>query len=69
VAAVRALDDDGVRKSLLELGSVIPPAAERSPEALAALVKNEIIRWTPVLKPADHCFPAGPELGPSALAV
>ena len=53
-AAVRALDDDGVRKSLLELGSVIPPAAERSPEALAALVKNEIIRWTPVLKPADR---------------
>ena len=52
-AAATALDDDGVRKSLLELGSVIPPAAQRSPEALAALVKNEIARWTPVLKPAD----------------
>ena len=53
-AAVKALDDDGVRKSLLGLGSVIPPAAERSPEALAALVKSEIVRWTSVLKPADR---------------
>jgi tripartite-type tricarboxylate transporter receptor subunit TctC len=53
-AAAAALDDEGVRKSLLELGSVIPPAAERSPEALAALVKDEIARWTPVLKPANH---------------
>jgi tripartite-type tricarboxylate transporter receptor subunit TctC len=53
-AAVKALDDDGVRKSLLELGNVIPPVAERSPEALAALVKSEIVRWTPVLKPADR---------------
>jgi tripartite-type tricarboxylate transporter receptor subunit TctC len=50
-AAVKALDDDAVRKRLLELGSVIPPAAERTPEALAALVKSEIAKWTPVLKP------------------
>jgi len=51
-AAVKALDDETVRRSLLELGSVMPVAAERSPEALAALVKSEIARWTPVLKPA-----------------
>jgi tripartite-type tricarboxylate transporter receptor subunit TctC len=50
-AAVKALDDEGVRKRLLDLGSVIPAAAERSPEALAALVKSEIAKWTPVLKP------------------
>jgi len=50
-AAVKALDDDTVRKRLLELGSVIPPPAERTPEALAALVKSEIAKWTPVLKP------------------
>jgi tripartite-type tricarboxylate transporter receptor subunit TctC len=50
-AAVKALDDDGVRKRLLDLGSVIPAMAERSPEALAALVKGEIAKWTPVLKP------------------
>ena len=50
-AAVKALDDEGVRKRLLDLGSVIPAAAERSPEALATLVKSEIAKWTPVLKP------------------
>jgi tripartite-type tricarboxylate transporter receptor subunit TctC len=53
-AAVKALDDDGARKRLLDLGSVIPGAAERTPEALAALVKSEIAKWTPVLKPATN---------------
>lgn len=51
-AAVKALDDETVRKRLLELGSVIPRPAERTPESLATLVKNEIAKWTPVLKPA-----------------
>jgi len=51
-AAVKALDDEGVRKRLLDLGSVIPAAADRTPQALAALVKSEIAKWTPVLKPA-----------------
>ncbi len=51
-AAVKALDDETVRKRLLELGSVIPSPAERTPESLAALVKGEIAKWTPVLKPA-----------------
>ncbi|MBR0928775.1 tripartite tricarboxylate transporter substrate binding protein BugD [Bradyrhizobium sp. 62B] len=51
-AASKALDDETVKKRLLELGSVIPTPAERTPEALATLVKNEIAKWTPVLKPA-----------------
>ncbi|UPJ64422.1 tripartite tricarboxylate transporter substrate binding protein BugD [Bradyrhizobium sp. 191] len=51
-AAVKALDDETVRKRLLELGSVIPSPPERTPESLAALVKGEIAKWTPVLKPA-----------------
>ena len=49
----KALDDEAIRKRLLELGSVIPAPAERTPEALAALVKSEIAKWTPVLKPAS----------------
>jgi tripartite-type tricarboxylate transporter receptor subunit TctC len=53
-AAVKALEDEGVRKRLLDLGSVIPAPAERTPEALAALVKSEIAKWTPVLKPATN---------------
>ncbi len=53
-AASRALDDDNVRKRLLDLGSVIPKPQERSPEALAALVHSEIAKWTPVLKQASN---------------
>src|SRR6195952_3156833 len=52
-AVGKALDDETVRKRLLELGGVIPGAAERTPEALASLVKSEIAKWTPVLKPAS----------------
>src|SRR5258707_4422105 len=39
-AASKALDDEGVRKRLLELGSVVPGPADRTPEALAMLVKD-----------------------------
>src|SRR6266496_1928824 len=49
---VKALDDDATRKRLLELGSVIPDKAGRSPEALANLVQSEVARWTPILKAA-----------------
>ncbi len=52
-AIVKALDDEGVRKRLLDLGSVIPPAADRTPAALGTLVKSEIAKWTPVLKPVN----------------
>lgn len=51
-AAVKALDDDNVRKRLLDLGSVIPERSERTPEALGKLVESEIAKWTPVLKEA-----------------
>jgi tripartite-type tricarboxylate transporter receptor subunit TctC len=53
-AAAKALDDDGVRKRLADLGSVVPAAADRTPQALGALVKSEIAKWTPVLKPAAN---------------
>lgn len=52
-AAVKALDDETVKKRLLELGSVIPAPADRTPEALGKLVNSEIAKWTPVLKPAN----------------
>jgi tripartite-type tricarboxylate transporter receptor subunit TctC len=47
---VKALDDDATRKRLLDLGSVIPDKAGRSPQALAELVKSEVTRWGPILK-------------------
>jgi len=49
---VKALDDKATRKRLLELGSVLPDQAGRSPDALANLVKSEVARWTPILKAA-----------------
>jgi putative tricarboxylic transport membrane protein len=48
----KALDDEQTRKRLLELGSVLPDKAGRSQQALAALVKSEIERWTPIIKAA-----------------
>jgi tripartite-type tricarboxylate transporter receptor subunit TctC len=49
----RALDDESVRKRLAELGCDIPDPSRRGPEPLAALVKSEIARWTPVIKAAN----------------
>jgi len=46
----KALDDEGTRKRLLELGSDIPSGSRRGQQALAELVKNEIAKWTPVIK-------------------
>jgi len=47
----KALNDKDVQKRLLDLGSVIPKPAERTPASLGALVTSEIAKWTPVLKP------------------
>jgi len=46
----KALDDEGTRKRLLDLGGVLPSKAERSPAALQKLVETEVARWSPVLK-------------------
>jgi tripartite-type tricarboxylate transporter receptor subunit TctC len=51
-AVVKALDDENVRKRLLDLGSDIPKTEARTQAALAALVKSEIEKWSAVLKPA-----------------
>ncbi len=48
----KALDDEQTRKRLLELGSVLPDRAGRGQQALTALVKSEIARWTPIIKAA-----------------
>ena len=50
----KALDDEGTRKRLLELGSVLPDKTGRGQQPLAALVKSEIDRWTPVIKAATE---------------
>jgi tripartite-type tricarboxylate transporter receptor subunit TctC len=48
----KALDDPETRKQLLDLGGDIPNREQRTPQALAELVKSEIAKWTPILKTA-----------------
>ena len=48
----KALDDHNVRKRLVDIGGDIPGKAKRGQQALAALVKSEIARWTPIIKGA-----------------
>jgi tripartite-type tricarboxylate transporter receptor subunit TctC len=49
----KALDDKDTRNQLLDLGGEIPNREERTPQALAALVKSEIAKWTPIIKAAN----------------
>src|SRR5664279_1246423 len=51
-ALSKALDDPDTRKQLLDLGSDIPNREQRTPQALAELVKSEIAKWTPIIKAA-----------------
>jgi tripartite-type tricarboxylate transporter receptor subunit TctC len=51
-ALSKALDDEGVRKRLLDLGSDIPDGPRRGQAALAALVKSEVDKWGKVIKEA-----------------
>lgn len=52
-ALVKALDDEGTRKRLLDLGSVIPDRDGRSPDALQNLVVREMARWGQALKASN----------------
>jgi tripartite-type tricarboxylate transporter receptor subunit TctC len=46
----KALDDETTRKRLLVIGSDIPDKPQRGQQALLALVKSEIARWTPIIQ-------------------
>jgi tripartite-type tricarboxylate transporter receptor subunit TctC len=48
----KALDDEGVRKRLLDLGSDIPGADRRGQAALGALVTSEVDKWGKVIRAA-----------------
>jgi tripartite-type tricarboxylate transporter receptor subunit TctC len=49
----KALDEPSVHKRLLDIGGDIPGKAKRGQQPLAALVKSEIARWTPIIKAAN----------------
>ena len=48
----KGLDDEAVRKRLIDLGAEITDKKRRGPKPLAAMVKSEIARLTPILKAA-----------------
>ena len=50
----KALDDENVRKHLLGIGCEVPGKTKRGQQALAALVKSEVARWTSIIKAASN---------------
>jgi tripartite-type tricarboxylate transporter receptor subunit TctC len=48
-ALKKALDDETVRKRLIEVGFVIPDASQRTPQVLHDLVATEVSRWRRVI--------------------
>jgi tripartite-type tricarboxylate transporter receptor subunit TctC len=51
-AAVAALADPALRQRLADIGLDVPPRAQQTPQALAALQKAEIEKWWPIIKAA-----------------
>jgi tripartite-type tricarboxylate transporter receptor subunit TctC len=49
----KTLDDPTVRARFLNVGGAIPAKPKRGQPALAALVKSEIARWTPIIRAAE----------------
>jgi tripartite-type tricarboxylate transporter receptor subunit TctC len=45
----KALNDDATKKRLLDLGAVIPSAAERTPAGFQALIKRDMDKLGPIL--------------------
>jgi tripartite-type tricarboxylate transporter receptor subunit TctC len=50
----QALDDAGTRKRLADLGATVADKHRRGPEPMAALVRSEIARLTPILQAATQ---------------
>jgi tripartite-type tricarboxylate transporter receptor subunit TctC len=49
----KALSDQSVDKRMLDVGFDPPAEDRRGQKPLAVLVKNEIARWTPLIKAAN----------------
>jgi tripartite-type tricarboxylate transporter receptor subunit TctC len=45
-----ALADETVRTRLADLGAIVPPTEQRTPQALAALVKRDVAFWQSTVK-------------------
>ncbi len=49
-AVDRAMRDDAIAKQLTDLGAELPTPDQRSPGALAALVRAEVDKWVPLIR-------------------
>jgi len=52
-AIVATLADPAVRQRFTDLGQVIPPREQQTPEALGAFHKAEIEKWWPIIRAAN----------------
>jgi tripartite-type tricarboxylate transporter receptor subunit TctC len=52
-ATMEALADPSVRQRLSDLGQEIPPPEQQTAAALAAHLKSELEKWTPIIKDAN----------------
>jgi tripartite-type tricarboxylate transporter receptor subunit TctC len=48
----KAMSDASVTKRMAELGADLPPAAQRTPQALQQLVRAEVDKWVPLIQAA-----------------
>ena len=51
-AVNKALDAPAIRAKYDDMGALVPRAAARTPEGLAAFVTAEIAKWTPIVRGA-----------------
>jgi tripartite-type tricarboxylate transporter receptor subunit TctC len=51
-AAMEAMADPAVARRLADLGQEIPPREQQTAAGLAALLKSELDKWTPIIKGA-----------------
>ena len=53
-ATMEALADPTVRQRLTDLGQEIPPPEQQTAAALAAQLKAELEKWTPIIRDREH---------------
>jgi tripartite-type tricarboxylate transporter receptor subunit TctC len=56
-AVQKAMQDPGVMQRLADIGADLPPADQRSPQALGRLVSAEIDKWVPLIQAAGVIAP------------
>lgn len=56
-AVAKALEDAEVQKKFLDIGGVVPPAADRGADRMLEIVKGDVTRWAEVVKKSGGIEP------------